>query len=506
MRKEMLQMSSWIEDVYLPKLRSRNDEMVFDAPGMWGKDDLFSERFLQIVWNELYVGTDVVTVDGTPVKILTPGTWNVSAGPDFQNASLVIGGVPIHGDVEIHTRTTDWTRHRHGNDPLYENVVLHVVWEHDGEALHAPAQILELKGKLPTAWHVLLQDVEDACYPYARQVGQGQCAVRWALSDDEALRTILASAGLACLTAKGERFRTMCHVCGNDQAVYEKFFDCLGFRHNRQPFRTLAQQVPLEELRQYQDDIMVEAVLLGVAGLLPDVTQDEILPQHIDYVQQLWDAWWHSGRTRVDMTWRRNGVRPFNSPERRLMAGIGWLKLTQYQPMNWLQNLCRNCSQPKELLKAFLELDVGQSYWEAFKDFRTKLKTPVRLLGKQRLKDILANLCLPYLLSLETGDDGAEGMADLGRELFVILPTGQENRLLTEAAHRFLSPPSRAKELLKGYCHQQGLLDIYRNFCLILDSDCSRCPFAKGENDENVPKQDYVHALPQTTISVLKNP
>ena len=54
----------------------------------------------------------------------------------------------------------------------------------------------------------------------------------------------------------------------------------------------------------------------------------------------------------------------------------------------------------------------------------------------------------------------------------------QDNRLLREAGQRFFVPPARAKVILRRSCHQQGLLDIYQNFCQALDCDCGQCPFS----------------------------
>ena len=66
------------------------------------------------------------TVEGVPLKVIDPGTWNLEAGPDFLGAVVEVGGMRMRGDVEVHLRAIDWTAHGHGTDPAYANVVVHV--------------------------------------------------------------------------------------------------------------------------------------------------------------------------------------------------------------------------------------------------------------------------------------------------------------------------------------------------------------------------------------------
>ena len=91
-----------------------------------------NEFFLHFVWKFQYFDKQHLIVDGEKtVQVIRPGTANKNAGPDFLDARVQVDGLMWHGHVEIHLKASDWYRHGHHEDPAYNNVVLHVVWEND---------------------------------------------------------------------------------------------------------------------------------------------------------------------------------------------------------------------------------------------------------------------------------------------------------------------------------------------------------------------------------------
>ena len=84
-----------------------------------------SERHLQCVWfDENLRPKNLKTIQGEPIEIIDCGRWNLEAGPDFQDAVILIGNEKrrVCGDVEIHISSNDWTRHNHAKDSRYKNV------------------------------------------------------------------------------------------------------------------------------------------------------------------------------------------------------------------------------------------------------------------------------------------------------------------------------------------------------------------------------------------------
>jgi hypothetical protein len=441
-----------------------------------GEECQCSERFLQILWNEQRLTPILRTVDAQLVEVISPGTWNVEGGPDFRNAVVRIGGRLCRGAVEVHGRAADWFRHGHEQNPAYAEVILHVVWQ-AGDRHASPAlPCLELRAHLEAPLRDLFEELQATVYPYARQVSPGVCAMRWAMTDDATVQRLLRTAALARFEDKTLRLQRHAVAVGPAQAAYEALFEALGYKANRVPFRALARQVPLQRLRQLPDHPAREAILFGAAGLLPDPSTAAVLPEWNERVRDLWDRWWAAGGVVLGLSWQRGSARPFNSPHRRLAAGIAWLRTSALDPEGWLLAAAARQPTPADLLADLrAQLDVA-SPWDSVKDCTVRLRRSARLIGKARADDILANVLLPLLNAL-AARVGNEPLSRLARSAFLEMPRLQDNRVIQEAAHRFLVPPSRLRSVVHGAADQQGLMELYRCFCLALSNDCSHCPF-----------------------------
>ena len=107
------------------------------------------EDFLHFVWQHKKLNLkSLKTTAQEPIRLKAVGLPNVNSGPDFFNAQLSIGTQLWAGNVEIHVKSSDWYVHHHETDAFYDNVILHVVWEHDMEIYrkdNTPIPTLELK-------------------------------------------------------------------------------------------------------------------------------------------------------------------------------------------------------------------------------------------------------------------------------------------------------------------------------------------------------------------------
>jgi hypothetical protein len=89
------------------------------------------------------------------------------------------------------------------------------------------------------------------------------------------------------------------------------------------------------------------------------------------------------------------------------------------------------------------------------------------LIGESRVAEILANVLFPFWLS----QDIEVWLA------YAQLPARLPNRRLETAATRLFGNDPRRKQLLRTVANQQGLLQIYEDFCMQDNSDCAQCPF-----------------------------
>ncbi|MFC6096834.1 DUF2851 family protein [Flavobacterium qiangtangense] len=107
------------------------------------------EDFLHHIWQfKKFDFSNLETAQAEKLTILNSGQYLQKAGPDFFNSQIIIGNQKWAGNVEIHLKSSDWYVHHHENDTNYENVILHVVWEHDTEVFrkdNSEIPVLELK-------------------------------------------------------------------------------------------------------------------------------------------------------------------------------------------------------------------------------------------------------------------------------------------------------------------------------------------------------------------------
>lgn len=393
-----------------------------------------TELRLQALWQSPKRPKDLALPDGTPVEVLDPGHWNRTAGPDFRDALLSIGGALRRGDVELHLRPVDWDVHGHAADPAYAGVILHVTWLPGPPAKTLPAAVPTLALAPFAERQGKTIDFTALPTPQEDNVDPRPCRLRLE-GDPGGLDRLLVSAGAYRLLVKSRAFSEALRAGDPFQAFYEALLGAMGYRRNVAPFRRLAQEIPFARLQQLPS-LRRFAILAGVSGLLKEERRD------------LWDLWWDSGfpPSLRPYEWDFRALRPQNHPFRRLAGAVGVL----------------------HRIDRLLDLSLG-NLPEALVEASTLLCEPLALkgalIGANRAHAIVTNLFVPYRLALGT----------LSASSLDALPGEDISQPMREA---WLRLSGSLRDLPKGGLRQQGLLQIHADFCANPALSCQTCPLA----------------------------
>lgn len=440
----------------------------------------YTERHLQCIWFDPALRpAELHTREGEVVVVEDPGVWNLEAGPDFLGAVLRIGPEQrrLAGDVEIHIHPQDWRHHGHATDARYARVRLHVTYFPGvlkADELPPGALQVALRDPLARRADFSFENIEVAAYPFAARAAQPPCQIllkTWAAPEKQ---TVLDAAGQERLRRKAERLRMRMEDVGPEQALYEEVLAGLGYQHNKAPFRRLAEIIPLDVLRESAGrPVEVLALLLGVAGWLPENLASRWDEETRVQVRALWDAWWKiretwSNRLMARDAWSVKG-RPANHPVRRLAAAAALFGSREKMADQWLTWAARRRGRALGRILVSLQ-DVSDAYWDHRVSWGgVRSAKPVALIGADRAQALVTNVAVPFL--------AARGQVEaLPADVLAGLPRETSNALVRQTAHNLFGA-HHPESLYRTGLRRQGLLQIFHDYCLNDRSRCASCIF-----------------------------
>src|SRR5438046_4599019 len=418
-----------------------------------------NESELQARWFAGEFGRDFKTATGEPLEIIQFGFWNREAGPDFQDAAIrIANGAIVRGTIEIDLLDRNWELHGHATNPAFDDVILHVFLERSGVEFFArtsthrnvPQVQLDLAA---------LRDAAAGMVPLAHA---GRCVAPLRNLEAERVTSVLEAAAKFRLRQKANRLRQRIEVHGRDEALFQAIAEALGYKQNRLPFTLLAQRLPLAFLRKRRED--AEALLFGFAGFLDAPDLDRQRTSTRSYLRSLWDRWWKyreqfSRLVLPAKLWKTSGARPLNHPHRRL--GALAVMVAEWKTFSALAGASK--ATP---LVSFLT-NLRHDFWSRHYSLAAaSASSSLALIGNSRAAEILANLVYP----LAVNDD---------REIwndYKILRAQLSTQAAPIAEARPFAGEPRQRDFVRSLVGQQGLLQIYEDFCLRDASDCASCP------------------------------
>jgi hypothetical protein len=271
----------------------------------------------------------------------------------------------------------------------------------------------------------------------------------------------------------------------------------LGYARNKLPFLRLAERLPLDTLERGAREAATEeeclawlqSRLLGTAGLLPSQRwggqrrdgQDDAC---VAPLEELWasagtangSAGGEAGAMSPGV-WHLCGVRPYNSPVRRLVAMSHLIH--RYRDRGMLDGLLGETAEeplsngePRRLEEALMVTAHG--YRASRSDFGRGSRTgSPTLLGRHRAADIVVNVLLPFAFAWARSGP----RPDLAQAALTV--NRRYPRLSANALEKHMRAQLGVVDGMVGSAQQQqGLIHIYETQCT--QGRCQVCELNSG--------------------------
>jgi RNAse (barnase) inhibitor barstar len=474
------------------------------------KGKKIKEQLVKCIWAGQFIKKERLhTEDGLRIKVISPGRWNTEEGPDFKGAEILLEGKgEVKGDIEIHVYSHDWIRHGHHKQKAYESICLHVFMWNDRKSKYVKIKNhfipqLELYKYLELELEKLIEmiDIEDYPHPAGANAGPCQKGLCSIASDDKWIGYFLDFAGDERILVKTNRLEKCLNTQTFEQILYEAIMESLGYKNNKEQFRHLASIVSVNEIKSLipldasvtQRSKMIQALLFGMAGLLPDQqhsTEDIMDKYSIEYVREI-DGMWSVIKNDIENKpmdgelWCFKYSRPGNFPTRRI-AAISHLLSENFETgifrkiLESFEKVDGNKNEVKRIKKIIkntesIFMELYDDYWSYYHIFEGKrLRGPERLIGNDRSSVIFINIIIPILLAYARKTDDLV-LEERLFKVYKLHPKLSPNNVTRFMSCRIFGQDTQKRNIVNNARRQQGLIQIFKDFCESNDIACKRC-------------------------------
>jgi hypothetical protein len=409
------------------------------------------EDFIHFLWKfKKFDVLNVKTTNGDALQILDVGQHNFNSGPDFFNAKIKIGDQLWAGNVEIHLKSSDWYAHHHETDKAYDNVILHVVWDHDADVFrkdHSIIPTLELKNFVPQR---LLKNYHQLFSAKKQWI---LCEHNFAEVEDFTINNWKERLYIERLERKSKQIDLLLHQTRQhwEEVLFRMLFRNFGLKVNADAFESIAKSIDFAIVRKLQSNpIELEALFLGQAGLLNQTFDDVYFNQLKQIYKYLIQKFSLENDTVVPVQFFR--LRPSNFPTIRLVQ----LAQVYSKHYNLFSKIITNGT-----LNDFYELfKVGVSeFWKTHYTFQTVSKISDKTFTKSFIDLLLINTIIPlkYSYNYQKGNLNTEEIFELARSI-----KAEDNSIIKKF--------NALKPVAKHAMDTQALLQLKNNYC-----DAKKC-------------------------------
>lgn len=302
------------------------------------------------------------------VEVIDPGLANSNAGPDFFNAKVRINGTLWVGNVEIHSKASDWYRHGHDKDKVYDSVILHVAGDVDSEVARSsgeriPQMQLSCPAEIEQNYEELRRtDMLPPCYDIIPKISSLTIHSWFSVLQSERFER------------KSEALHARLKQCNGhwEDAFFITLARNFGFGLNGDAFEKWASLIPLRAVDKHRDSLFkVEAIFFGQAGLLEESLDDpyyQQLQKEFAYLKHLFQL------PVMDASlWRFLRLRPGNFPHIRI-AQLAYLYTRKWGLLSKLM-AAESVTQIKEVLQTSVS-DYWEEHYQFYNSSPRRTKNP----------------------------------------------------------------------------------------------------------------------------------
>lgn len=411
------------------------------------------EDFLHYLWKFKKFDTlNLQTFNGEKITISSVGQYLELAGPDFFNAQITIGDQKWAGNVEIHVKSSDWYAHNHEKDTAYENVILHVVWEHDTEIFrknNSEIPVLEIKKYVDSE---TIASYQSLITPKSWIF----CEKQLTAIPQFAFKNWQERLFFERLERKSKPIFELLQQTNQD---WEAVLFCLlarnfGLNTNGEIFLKIAQSIPFSIIRKESFETEnLEALFFGTAGLL-DLEKEDAYFKDLKFRYFYLLHKYQLEKIIVEPV-QFFKHRPDNFPT---------IRLSQLASLYHLhQNLFSKIIASNLVAAIYEMLDVVASdYWQNHYQFDKESPKKKKKLSRSFIELIIINTIIPLQFAY-AGSQGKEISEDLIRLLDEVTP--EKNAVID----KFASFGIKSKTAFES----QSLLQLKNEYCN--KSRCLEC-------------------------------
>jgi len=343
-----------------------------------------TEKLLQFIWGFGYFNkSSLATTKGEPLLIIFPGSLNKNQGPDFSSAKIKIGSTTFAGNVELHLKTSDWTKHGHESDAHYRNVILHVVYEHDVEVNNVP--VFELSSRVS----VLLLNRYESFMHNASFIpcGGNIISVKELIWKGWKERLLVER-----LSRKAEHVLRLFEAsnCHWEETFWWMLARAFGGKINGDAFEAMARSVPVNLLAKHKTSLhQLESLLLGQANLLNGAFEEDY-PKLLQREYRFLKSKYNLQPAAVPVLFLR--MRPGNFPTVRLAQLAALIHQTAhlFSRIIEAQNL-------GEITGAFAV--AANDFWHYHYTFKEASSFKKKTIGVDMADNVIINTVVPVLFA-----------------------------------------------------------------------------------------------------------